>query len=477
MSSQRTEIPAEDIRRQQMICERLRERFSAMSHPPLALVDTYGCQQNEADSERLRGMLAEMGFGFTEEESEADIVVVNTCAVREHAEMRVLGNVGALSHTKKANRDQLIVVCGCMAQAPGMAERIRRSYPYVDLVFGPQVMWRFPELLERRLSEGKRVFEVPDEPGSVAEGLPVRRKDGVKAWLSIMHGCNNFCTYCIVPYVRGRERSRRPEDVLEEARQLIAEGKKDITLLGQNVNSYGKDLDDPVDFADLLRMIDDLPGDFVIRFMTSHPKDASEKLFRTMAECTKVARVIHLPFQAGNDRVLKAMNRGYTRREYMEKVALARSLIPDLVRTSDIIVGFPGETEEEFGDTLSLLEQVRFDALFTFIYSPRPGTPAARMEDPFTREEKQVHFDALTELANRISAEKHAAYIGTRQRVLVDGETGRDEYNLSARTNGGRLVHLKGDPALVGQFVEVDITDGNTWALYGTLSAGDTDCG
>ena len=468
MSSQRTEIPAEDIRRQQMICERLRERFSAMSHPPLALVDTYGCQQNEADSERLRGMLAEMGFGFTEEESEADIVVVNTCAVREHAEMRVLGNVGALSHTKKANRDQLIVVCGCMAQAPGMAERIRRSYPYVDLVFGPQVMWRFPELLEHRLSGGKRVFEVPDEPGSVAEGLPVRRKDGVKAWLSIMHGCNNFCTYCIVPYVRGRERSRRPEDVLEEARQLIAEGKKDITLLGQNVNSYGKDLDDPVDFADLLRMIDDLPGDFVIRFMTSHPKDASEKLFRTMAECAKVARVIHLPFQAGNDRVLKAMNRGYTRREYMEKVALARSLMPDLVLTSDIIVGFPGETEEEFGDTLSLLEQVRFDALFTFIYSPRPGTPAARMEDPFTREEKQARFDRLLETQNRISAEKHREYVGRTVRVLTDG-TGENRAGLpetTARTDGGRLVRIPGKLP-VGVFLNVKITDSSTWALSG----------
>ena len=468
MSSQRTEIPAEEIRRQQMICRRLRERFAALSHPPLALVDTYGCQQNEADSERLRGMLAEMGFGFTENESEADVVVVNTCAVREHAEMRVLGNVGALSHTKKANREQVIVVCGCMAQAPGMAERIRKSYPYVDLVFGPQVMWRFPELLERRLSDGKRVFEVPDEPGSIAEGLPVCRKDGVKAWLSIMHGCNNFCTYCIVPYVRGRERSRRPEEVLEEARQIIAEGRRDITLLGQNVNSYGKDLDVPVDFADLLRMINDLPGEFVIRFMTSHPKDASEKLFRTMAECEKVARVIHLPFQAGNDRVLKAMNRGYTRREYLKKVDFARSLMPDLVLTSDIIVGFPGETEEEFEDTLSLLEQVRFDSLFTFIYSPRPGTPAARMEDPFTREQKQARFDRLLETQNRISAEKHREYVGRTLRVLTDGvgtgKTGQPE--TTARTDGGRLVRIPGELP-VGVFLNVTITDSSTWALSG----------
>ena len=468
MSSRRTEIPAEEIRRQQMICQRLRERFEALPHSPLALVDTYGCQQNEADSERLRGMLAEMGFGFTEDEAEADIVVVNTCAVREHAEMRVLGNVGALSHTKKANRDQLIVVCGCMAQAPGMADRIRRSYPYVDLVFGPQVMWRFPELLERRLSDGRRVFEVPDEPGSVAEGLPVCRKDGVKAWLSIMHGCNNFCTYCIVPYVRGRERSRRPEDVLAEARQIIDAGYRDITLLGQNVNSYGKDLEDPVDFADLLRGIDALPGEFVIRFMTSHPKDASEKLFRTMAECGKVAKVIHLPFQAGNDRVLKAMNRGYTREEYLKKVAFARSLMPDLVLTSDIIVGFPGETEEEFEDTLTLLEQVRFDALFTFIYSPRPGTPAARMEDPFSREQKQARFDRLLETQNRISAEKHREYVGRVLRVLTDG-TGLTRAGLpetTARTDGGRLVRIPGRLP-VGAFLNVKITDSTTWALYG----------
>ena len=468
MSSQRTEIPAEEIQRQQMICRRLRERFSALPHAPLALVDTYGCQQNEADSERLRGMLAEMGFSFTEDEAEADIVVVNTCAVREHAEMRVLGNVGALSHTKKANREQLIVVCGCMAQAPGMAERIRRSYPYVDLVFGPQVMWRFPELLERRLVGKKRVFEVPDEPGAVAEGLPVCRKDGVKAWLSIMHGCNNFCTYCIVPYVRGRERSRRPEEILKEARQIIAEGGRDITLLGQNVNSYGKDLDSHVDFSDLLHMINDQSGDFVIRFMTSHPKDASEKLFRTMAECAKVARVIHLPFQAGNDRVLKAMNRGYTREDYLKKVAFARSLMPDLVLTSDIIVGFPGETEEEFEDTLTLLEQVRFDALFTFIYSPRPGTPAARMEDPFTREQKQVRFDRLLELQNRISAEKHREYVGRTLRVLTDG-TGRNKAGLpetTARTDGGRLVRIP-EELPVGEFLNVRITDSTTWALSG----------
>ena len=284
-----------------------------------------------------------------------------------------------------------------------------------------------------------------------------------------MYGCNNFCTYCIVPYVRGRERSRAPEDIIAEARQLVAEGYKDITLLGQNVNSYGKDLDTPTDFADLIRMINDIPGDFTIRFMTSHPKDATEKLFKTMAECEKCAHQLHLPVQSGNNRILKAMNRNYTREKYIAQVELARSYMPDLVLTTDIIVGFPGETEEEFADTLSLCEQVRYDAMFTFIYSKRVGTPAASMPDPFSREDKQRHFDALTEVANRISGEKHREYVGKTLNVLVDGETGKEEYNLSSRTNGGRLFHLHGDTSLIGRRVNVKITDGNTWALYGEV--------
>ena len=340
----------------------------------------------------------------------------------------------------------------------------------MDLVFGPHELWRFPELLQRVMTAGKRVFATEKANGAVAEGIPQRRDGSVKAWLSIMYGCNNYCTYCVVPYVRGRERSRQPEDVVAEARELVAAGYKDITLLGQNVNSYGKDLDRGVDFADLLRMVNDIPGDFLIRFMTSHPKDATEKLFRTMAECEKCAHHIHLPVQAGNDRVLRAMNRSYSREKYLEEVALARQYLPDLVLTTDIIVGFPGETEEEFQDTLSLCEQVRFDAMFTFIYSKRVGTPAASMPDPYTRADKQRHFDRLMAVSNRISGEKHKEYEGKTLRVLVDGETGKAEYNLSSRTNGGRLVHLKGDPALVGQFVNVTVTASNTWALYGELA-------
>ena len=473
----RTVISPEQIDAQKAVCAQIYDLLHADIARPLAMVDTYGCQQNEADSEKLRGYLAEMGYGFTQDEFEADVVVVNTCAVREHAEMRVLGNVGALNHTKKARPSQIIAVCGCMVQQEHMAEKLKKSYPIVDLVFGPHELWRFPELLLEVMTKHRRLFATAKSDGAVAEGIPLRRDSSVKAWLSIMYGCNNFCTYCIVPYVRGRERSRLPEDIVREARELVEQGYKDLTLLGQNVNSYGKDLNLGVDFADLIRMINDIPGDFLIRFMTSHPKDATEKLFRTMAECEKCAHHIHLPVQSGNDRILKAMNRHYTREKYIAQVALARQYMPDLVLTTDIIVGFPGETDEEFEDTISLCEEVRFDAMFTFIYSKRVGTPAASMPDPFTREQKQQHFDRLTVVANTISAEKHAAYIGTEHRVLIDGETGRDAYNLSARTNGGRLVHLQGDPSLIGQFCTVTITDGNTWALYGTLSAGDTDCG
>lgn len=471
MAYERKEISIDEIRRQEGICAEIRDAVSAASEGRqlLAMVDTYGCQQNEADSEKIRGYLAEMGYGFTQDEFEADVIVVNTCAVREHAEMRVLGNVGQLNHSKKQRPGQMIAVCGCMVQQEHMAQKIKRSYPVVDLVFGPHELWRFPELLQKTMTGKKRVFATERCDGLVAEGMPSKRDGTVKAWLSIMYGCNNFCTYCVVPYVRGRERSRRPEDIVAEARQLVEAGYKDITLLGQNVNSYGKDLGGGTDFADLIRMINDIPGDFLIRFMTSHPKDATEKLFRTMAECEKCARQLHLPVQSGSDRVLRAMNRGYTSGEYLKKVELARSYMPELVITTDIIVGFPGETDEEFEDTVKLCDAVRYDAMFTFIYSKRVGTPAASMPDAATREDKQRRFDRLLDAANRVSAEKHAEYEGKTVRVLVDGETGKPEYNLSSRTNGGRLVHLKGDPKLIGQFIDVKITSSNTWALYGEV--------
>ncbi|MCL2343467.1 MAG: tRNA (N6-isopentenyl adenosine(37)-C2)-methylthiotransferase MiaB [Firmicutes bacterium] len=459
MSEKRREINPAEIENQRRICREIFARNAQKSTSPLACVDTYGCQQNEADSEILRGFLRDMGYGFTENEYEADLILVNTCAVREHAEMRILGNVGALNHTKKAKPGQIIVLCGCMAQQAHMPGRIKKSFPIVDLVFGPFDLWRFPELLLERLDGGKRVFAKSGGEGVLAEDLPTARQSPCKAWLSIMYGCDNFCSYCVVPHVRGRERSRGKPQILADARALVADGVKDITLLGQNVNSYGKDLGAGETFPALLREISAVPGDFLIRFITSHPKDAGEELFRAMAESEKCARHLHLPVQAGNDRVLRAMNRGYTAAEYLEKIRRLRELMPDLVLTTDIIVGFPGETEAEFEDTLRLVAEARFDAMFTFLYSKRPGTPAANLPDPASRAEKQQRFDRLLALANGISAEKHAAYIGKTLRVLVDGDG-------AGRTNGGRLVRFTGDAA-VGEFAEVKITGSTTWSLEG----------
>jgi len=469
----RREVPAGELRRQAEIMERAAARNAALPRAPLALVDTYGCQQNEADSEKLRGMLARMGYGFTDDPGRADVVVMNTCAVRGHAEQRVFGNVGALSHTKAANPAQVVALCGCMMQEPGMAEKVKKSYRYVDLVFGTHALWRFPELLEEVLAGGGRVFETAPEDGSIAEGLPSYRTGGVKAWLPVMYGCDNFCSYCIVPYVRGRERSREPAAVLADARALAASGAKDIMLLGENVNSYGKGLPEKTDFASLLRALSGIDGEFVLRFMTSHPKDAGEALFAAMAELPKVERHLHLPFQSGSDRILKAMNRRYDSAAYLRLAALARSYMPDLVLTSDVIVGFPGETEEDFGDTMKLVETVRFDALFTFIYSPRTGTPAAKLPDPATREEKQARFERLLALQNGISAEKHAAYVGKTLRVLADGTDASDPALLTGRTQGGRLVRFPGGAELVGRFLDVEITGSSTWALAGKLSEGE----
>ena len=462
-------IPAEDIQRQKEYCAQLRALNSRLPSPPLAYVDTYGCQQNEADSELLRGMLCEMGYEIADTDRGADVIVINTCAIREHAEQRVFGNVGALVHGKRKNPNQVICLCGCMAQEPHVANRLRQSYRHVDLVFGPQQLWRFPELLRRVALRRGRVFETERDDGAIAEGLPVRRSGKLKAWVSIMYGCNNFCSYCIVPYTRGRERSREPGIILREIEGLAAQGYKDITLLGQNVNSYGKDLEGGWDFPRLLEAASAVPGEFLLRFMTSHPKDATDRLFDVMARCEKAAPAIHLPFQSGNDRVLGAMNRRYTRGQYLEKVAALRGRIPDVVLTSDVIVGFPGETTPEFEDTLSLIEKVRFDALFTFIYSPRKGTPAAELPDPQPRGEKSANFDRLVEVQNRISLEKHRAYIGSVQRCLIDGAGEDPRSSLNARTAGGRLVHLDGDPALIGRFADVRITGCSTWALFGEL--------
>ena len=458
-------VPEGEIARQRDFQENVRAMFAARGAHPLARVETFGCQQNVADGQRIMGMLEAMGFAFTEDAGEADLVLLNTCAIREHAEQRVFGNLGILTHSKKENPEQVIVLCGCMAAEERVAKRVKESYRHVDLVFGPQALWRFPELLWQVYETKKRVFSAAGERGCIAEGLPVVRERGVKAWVSIMYGCDNFCSYCIVPYVRGRERSREPAAVLAEVRELVEAGYKDITLLGQNVNSYENGRD--YRFPDLLEDIDRIPGDYWLRFMSSHPKDATPRLFDVMAKCRHVAKQLHLPFQSGNDRVLGEMNRRYTREKYLELIRRARSVMPGLVLTSDVIIGFPGETEAEAMDTVSLVEEVGFDALFTFLYSPRPGTKAAEMPDPVPKEEKQKWFDHLLEVQNGRSAVIHAGYAGRRVRVLVDGESGDEAYPLSSRTEGNRLVRLRGDKSLVGRFLEVKITGSNTWALYG----------
>lgn len=467
MTGKTTVISQEQLSRQYAFCDKIAAGWHEQGRTPLAYVETYGCQQNEADSERIRGFLAQCGYGAAESAEGADVVVMNTCAIREHAEQRVFGNLGALTHTKRRHPGQKIFLCGCMAGQDAVVERIRHSFPHVDGVFSTHHLWQFPEILFNVLTQGKRQYYTADEPGSIAEGLPIVRDNTLKAWVSIMYGCNNFCTYCIVPYVRGRERSRKMADILEECRTLIAAGCKEITLLGQNVNSYGKDLDEDVDFSDLLAAIAQLPGDFMIRFMTSHPRDAGKKLFDTMAAYPKIAKQLHLPFQSGSSRVLMAMNRHYDREKYLELVDYAKSVMPGLVLTSDVIVGFPGETEAEFEETLSLITRVRYDALFTFIFSPRAGTPAATMEDPTPKSEKNRRFDRLCAVQNEISEQIHQSYVGKTLRCLVDGS---DAGMLTARTEGGRLVRLSGSKSAIGQFAQITITGSSTWSLTGKFA-------
>ncbi len=467
MNTKTTVIQPEQLQQQFAFCDKIHALWQEKGRTPTAYVETYGCQQNEADSEKLRGYLVQSGYAIVQEAEGADVVVMNTCAIREHAEQRVFGNLGALTHTKRRHPEQKIFLCGCMAGQTKVSDRIKKSFPHVSGVFSTHHLWQFPEILHRVLTGNKRQFYIEDEAGSIVEGIPQVRDNRLKSWVSIMYGCNNFCTYCIVPYVRGRERSRKKEDILAECRCLIEAGCREITLLGQNVNSYGKDLYDDFDFSDLLAEIVKIDGDFLVRFMTSHPRDAGKKLFDTMASSPKIAKQLHLPFQSGSSRVLKAMNRHYDREKYLELVSYAKSVMPELVLTSDVIVGFPGETEEEFAETLSLIEKVRYDSLFTFIFSPRTGTPAASMDDPTAKEEKNRRFDRLCALQNSISEEIHKEYIGKRLRCLVDGTDGE---LLTARTEGGRLVRFAGSKDLIGTYQYLTVTGSTTWSLTGQLT-------
>lgn len=464
-------VSNEEIKKQKEFCEKVIGVISKRyDKKPLACVITYGCQQNVADSEKIKGMLSEMGYGFTENRFEAKLIIFNTCAVREHAEDRVFGNVGTLKSYKRENPDIIIACCGCMMQQKHIADKIKQSFPFVDLVFGTHVVHRLPELLFKALTRKKRVFELPDTDGAIAEGVPVLRDNDKKAWLPIMYGCNNFCSYCIVPYVRGRERSREADIIISEAQELIESGYKEITLLGQNVNSYGKDLSPQISFAELLRRINALDGDFRIRFMTSHPKDCTRELLEVMASCDKAAKHLHLPFQSGNNRVLQAMNRKYTREKYLELINYAKELMGDeLSITSDIIVGFPGETYEEFKDTLSLVEEVKFTSLFTFIYSPRKGTPAAEMPDPVSAEEKGKWFRELTDAQEKISAENMKKYAGRTFKCFVYGKGKLGDNYVAARTDGNLIIEFEGGSELIGSFRNIRVTEPLTYVLKGEL--------
>ncbi len=471
-SSRKTAVVSEEeLEKQKQFTVKVHSVITARyDEKPKACVITYGCQQNVADSEKIKGMLELMGYAFTEDRLEAKLIIFNTCAVREHAEDRVFGNVGSLKSYKRENPDAVIALCGCMMQQEHIANKIKQSYPFVDLVFGTHVIHCLPELLYRALTGRKRVFEIPDFDGAIAEGIPVKRDNDAKAWLPIMYGCNNFCTYCIVPYVRGRERSRSKENIIAEFKELVSRGYKEITLLGQNVNSYGKDLVPYVSFAQLLRELNDLDGDFRIRFMTSHPKDCTKELIETMAACDKVAQHLHLPFQSGSDRVLKAMNRHYTRAQYLSLINYARELMGDeLSITSDIIVGFPGETYEEFKETLSLVEEVKATSLFTFIYSPRKGTPAAEMPDPVPAEEKSRWFKELTDLQEKISASQMALHKGKTYKCYVYGKGKLNDNYVAARNDGNLIIEFEGDESLIGTFQRIKVIEPLTFVMRGEL--------
>lgn len=437
--------------------------------PPLAYVHSYGCQQNVNDGERIKGVLTDIGYGLCDAPEQADLVLFNTCAVREHAEQRVFGNVGALKSLKEKKPGLIIGLCGCMANQAHVVEKLRRSYPYVDLVFGVDGIDTLPQLLAQKLRTHKRVLLPPAQRPVIVENIPIRRESDFRAWLPIMYGCDNFCTYCIVPYVRGREKSRRPEDILAEFRGLVQAGYKEITLLGQNVNSYGKGLEEQIDFSDLLNLLCNVPGDYHIRFMTSHPKDASHKLVDTIAAQPRLCKHLHLPVQCGSDRLLAQMNRRYTVEQYLELIDYARSRVPGITFSSDIIVGFPGETEEDFQGTLELVKKVGYMQLFTFIYSKRTGTKAADMPDETPRAEKTDRMARLLKTQDEIAMELVKAQVGQTVRVLVEGY-GRAEGTLSGRLDNNLTVEFAADPALLGQYAMVKLTAARATVLLGQLA-------
>ena len=448
------------------ILDELKEKDNVKKH---FYIETWGCQMNEEDSEKLSGMLKRVGYTKTENKEDAGIILFNTCCVRENAENKVFGNLGSLKHLKKENPDLIIGICGCMMQQEGMADKILKKFPYVNIVFGTHNAYKFPEYLNRVKTEGVQIKEIFNKETDIVEGLPIDRESNVKAFVTIMYGCNNFCTYCIVPYVRGRERSRKPEDILNEVRELVAQGYKEITLLGQNVNSYGKGLEEEVDFAKLLRMINEIEGLERVRFMTSHPKDLTVDVIMAIKECDKLCEQIHLPVQSGSNSILKKMNRHYTKEYYLDLIKKIKEEIPGVTLTTDIIVGFPGETEEDFQETLELVKEVGYSSAFTFIYSRRNNTPADMMLNQVSEEDKHHRFNRLIAAVNERVIAQNKAEEGNILEVLVEGNSKNDAEKLTGRTRTGRLVNFTGENVNVGELVNVKITRAQNFSLIGEV--------
>ena len=468
-----TQVSAEEITQQYRYIETIKQYNQELIHetgnPVRYHIETFGCQMNENDSERLSGMLSEMGYSQCFKRSESDLIIFNTCCVRENAEQKVYGHLGALKKLKEQNPNLIIALCGCMMQQPHVVEHIKKTYRHIGIIFGTHNLYKFPQLLNTALETKKTVIDVWDSTGSIAENMPITRKEDLKAWVTVMYGCNNFCSYCIVPYVRGRERSRSMSEIKNEVVKLAQEGCKEITLLGQNVNSYGKDLEGDYTFAGLLRELNGVEGIERIRFMTSHPKDLSDDLIFAMRDCEKVCRHLHLPVQAGSTRILEEMNRKYSKEQYLQLVEKVKTHIPGIALTTDIIVGFPGETEEDFAETLEVVERARFDMAYTFLYSKRTGTPAAKNPDQVPEEVKKERFDRLLALQNNISREINEEFLNREVEVLAEGLSKSSKTTYTGRTGENKIVNFKGSPELVGSLVKIKIEKIQTWSLLGKL--------
>ena len=448
--------------------EIIKQKENNLGRKLTACVVTFGCQMNFKDSEKLVGILTEMGYEETDDEH-ADLVLYNTCTVRENANFKIYGRLGYLSKIKENNPDMIVGLCGCMMQEKHVVDKLNKSYRFIDLIFGTHNLYNFAELMYERLSENHKVEEILDGTDKIVEDLPTIRKYSFKSGVNIMFGCNNFCSYCIVPYVRGRERSRKPEDIVKEVEKLVSEGVVEVMLLGQNVNSYGKTLDEPISFAELLRRVTEVEGLKRIRFMTSHPKDLSDELIETMHSSEKICKQFHLPMQSGSNRILKEMNRHYTREDYLEIVRKLRESVPDIGLSTDIIVGFPGETEEDFQDTLELIKECRFDSVFTFIYSKRTGTPAAEMPNQVEESVIKDRFNRLLKVVNQISNEKINEKLGETVDVLIEEKNEKLDNFISGRLSNNTVVHVPGDESLIGTIQNVKLNEAKGFYYMGEI--------